>query len=154
MGHVGAVSLDTAYRESVSIVSLVKSDIASITSSSPNRAHLSTSCDAMSCISVNSQVLVIRMSGKQLTSSECLTREHLLDSHRAECWDEDPVSWAPKPVVMVRSEYAFGRDIFQLSDCGGWEFDKVPARTEFVCQLIPLDKDFVIAREAELADGT
>lgn len=64
------------------------------------------------------------------------------------------MSWAPKPVVMVRGEYAFGCDIFQLSDCGGWEFDKVAARTELVCQLVPLDKDLVIAREAELADGT
>lgn len=60
--HSETVPVKATYRDKVSIVSLVKSDIASITSSSPNRAHLSTICDAMSCISVNSQVLIIRVS--------------------------------------------------------------------------------------------
>lgn len=70
------------------------------------------------------------------------TREHLLNGQRTECWDEKPVSGAPEPVVMVRSEYAFGYDIFQLCDCAGWEFDNVPARTEFIGQLVSVTKSW------------
>lgn len=82
------------------------------------------------------------------------TRKHLLNGHRTECWNEKPVSGAPKPVVMVRSEYSFGHDIFQPCDCAGWEFDEVPARTKLICQLVSRDKDLVLTSEAELEDGT
>lgn len=61
---------------------------------------------------------------------------------------------APKRVIMIRSEYALGCDIFQLCDCAGWEFDEVPARTKLICQLVSRDEEFVLTPEAELADGT
>lgn len=60
----------------------------------------------------------------------------------------------PKPVIMVRSEHAFGHDIFQPCNCTSWELYEVPARTQLICQLISRDKEFVLAAEAELADGT
>lgn len=154
VGLSAAVFLEGAHRDSVSIVSLVKSDIASITSSSPKRAHLSTIWDAMSCISLNGQMQILLDSRKEPKKNECLTRKHLLDGHWTECWHEDPVSRAPEPVIVVRSEYAFGHDIFQLRYCAGWELDEIPARTELTCQFIPYDEKLVLAPKAELVNGT
>lgn len=69
-----------SHKDSVSMVSLVKSDVASITSSSPNRAHLKTICVAISCISVKGRSLVDYLAPPHsIIRRRELTREHGLD---------------------------------------------------------------------------